>query len=201
MVEPMPANQIVLPKVWVTAVTIVTVGTSRSILFDKGEMQFLLTRQFGREGRFYSPTVTARLLSPYESTEHTKRSLTTLCAAISRYHNRDWRTFLIWITVSPHREVNSMTAIRVLVCSVCLALKIGSAQAAENVVKLSIEAMICGADPHIIRQTLRALPGVKDVKISLEDKTASVDFDDAIATVDQMVIAVGTAGYVSRPVR
>ena len=94
-----------------------------------------------------------------------------------------------------------MAFVRVLIISVSAILVSGYAEAAESVVKLNVEAMICGADPHIIRQSLRALPGVKDVKISLDDKTASVNFDDAKITVDQMVIAVGAAGYVSRPVQ
>jgi hypothetical protein len=42
-----------------------------------------------------------------------------------------------------------------------------SAMAGDKSVTLSIEGMVCGPDPHMIRQSLRILPGVRAVSISL----------------------------------
>ncbi len=77
----------------------------------------------------------------------------------------------------------------------CIAL------AGDGAVTLSVETMICGPDPHIIQQSLRALPGVHDVAISLESRTASVSFDDTQTSVDAIQEAVAAAGYASHPVK
>lgn len=70
-----------------------------------------------------------------------------------------------------------------------------TAIAGERAVTLVVETMICGADPHIIKRSLSALPGVSNVAISLEKKTATVTFDDRSTTVDDMLIATASAGY------
>ncbi len=69
--------------------------------------------------------------------------------------------------------------------------------AAEHSVILDVSTMVCGPDPHNIKNTLAALAGVKDVKISLETKTATVTFDDQKSTIDQMLSAMAGAGYAS----
>jgi periplasmic mercuric ion binding protein len=69
--------------------------------------------------------------------------------------------------------------------------------AAEHNVTLDVSTMVCGPDPHNIKNTLAALAGVKDVKISLETKTATVTFDDEKSTIDQMLSAMASAGYAS----
>jgi periplasmic mercuric ion binding protein len=71
------------------------------------------------------------------------------------------------------------------------------ALAAEHNVTLDVATMVCGPDPHNIKNTLAALAGVKDVKISLETKTAIVTFDDQKSSIDQMLSAMASAGYAS----
>ncbi len=69
--------------------------------------------------------------------------------------------------------------------------------ATEKLVVLDVATMICGPDPHNIKNTLSSLTGVSDVKISLADKTATVKFDDQQQTVDKLVAAMAGAGYAS----
>jgi periplasmic mercuric ion binding protein len=67
--------------------------------------------------------------------------------------------------------------------------------AAEQTTILHIEAMMCGADPHIVQDSLTKLKGVDHVEISLEAKTAIVSFDNALVTVADLQTATGAAGY------
>ena len=69
--------------------------------------------------------------------------------------------------------------------------------AAEKQIVIDVATMVCGPDPHNIKNTLAALTGVSDVKISLADKTATVKFDDQKSSIDQMLSAMAGAGYAS----
>ncbi len=71
----------------------------------------------------------------------------------------------------------------------------GLAFAAEKDVVLSVNTMACGPDPHNVKSALSALLGVKNIQISLADKTVLVKFDDAVSNVDQMLSAMAGAGY------
>jgi mercuric transport protein len=72
---------------------------------------------------------------------------------------------------------------------------IATAHAAEQTTVLHIEAMMCGADPHIVQNSLTKLKGVDQVEISLEAKTAIVSYDNALVTIADMQTATGAAGY------
>ncbi|MFC5312745.1 MULTISPECIES: mercury resistance system periplasmic binding protein MerP [Azospirillum] len=80
---------------------------------------------------------------------------------------------------------------------VALTLASGGALAAERTVRLTIENMTCATCPIVVRQSLKAVPGVGDVKVSMADKTAVVTFDDAKATVSALVDATTKAGFPS----
>ena len=69
------------------------------------------------------------------------------------------------------------------------------ALAAEHNVTLDVSSMMCGADPHNIKNALSALAGVAKVEIFLQQKTAIVTFEDQKSTVDQMLSAMAGAGY------
>jgi mercuric ion binding protein len=83
-----------------------------------------------------------------------------------------------------------------LVLFICL-LAVGSpvAAAAQLSTVLHVDSMMCGADPHLVRDSLLALKGVADVKVSLEAKTAVVSYDNAVVTLDTLLRTVGAAGY------
>lgn len=76
----------------------------------------------------------------------------------------------------------------------------GQASAAERTVTIKVEGMMCGADPHVVRDSLTAFKGVKSVAISIENKTVAVFFDDAIVGANDFVRATSVAGYPSTQV-
>ena len=74
-----------------------------------------------------------------------------------------------------------------------------SAIAAERTVVLSVQNMYCAACPHTVRASLRAVPGVGNVTVSLQQKTAVVTYDDARTNVKALTDATTEAGYPSAP--
>lgn len=80
---------------------------------------------------------------------------------------------------------------------VALTLTSGGALAAERTVRLTVENMTCETCPIVVRQSLKAVTGVGDVKVSMAEKSAIVTFDDAKATVAALVDATTKAGFPS----
>ena len=74
-----------------------------------------------------------------------------------------------------------------------------SAFAAEQTVTLAVQHMTCAACPRTVKASLQAVPGVTNVVVSAEDKTAIVTYDDSKAQVDALVKATTNAGYPSAP--
>ena len=74
-----------------------------------------------------------------------------------------------------------------------------SAYAAEQTVTLAVQHMTCAACPRTVKASLQAVPGVTNVVVSAEDKTAVVTFDDSKAEVNALVKATTNAGYPSAP--
>jgi mercuric ion binding protein len=74
-----------------------------------------------------------------------------------------------------------------------------SAFAAEKTVTLAVQHMTCPVCPHTVKASLQAVPGVTNVVVSAEEKTAVVTFDDSKAAVDALVNATTNAGYPSSP--
>ena len=82
---------------------------------------------------------------------------------------------------------------------VALTLTSGGAFAAERIVRLTVENMTCETCSIVVRQSLKAVPGVGDVKVSMAEKSAVVTFDDTKTTVATMVDATTKAGFPSTP--
>jgi mercuric ion binding protein len=74
-----------------------------------------------------------------------------------------------------------------------------SAIAAERTVTLAVQNMYCVACPHTVRASLQTVPGVKNVIVSLQQKTAVVTYDDARTNVKALTAATTNAGYPSSP--
>jgi mercuric ion binding protein len=55
----------------------------------------------------------------------------------------------------------------------------------------------CAACPHVIKQSLAAVPGVVNVEVSDKKKTATVTFDDAKTDLKSLTEATTAAGYPS----
>lgn len=73
-----------------------------------------------------------------------------------------------------------------------------AAVAAEQTVTLNVDHMTCSTCPITVKASLMAVPGVTKAEVSLEQKTAVVTFDDAKASVADLVNATTNAGYPSR---
>jgi mercuric ion binding protein len=91
-------------------------------------------------------------------------------------------------------------ALRVLAAAATV-LVAGSAAATERTVTLAVDNMTCETCPPIVRKSLVRVAGVAKADVSAESHTATVVFDDAVASVDALVAATTKAGYPSRVVR
>lgn len=84
---------------------------------------------------------------------------------------------------------------------VSMALALGAlaspALAGETTVTLAVRNWYCAACPHVIKQSLAAVPGVTNVTVSDKTNTASVTFDDTKANVNALTEATTRAGYPS----
>jgi periplasmic mercuric ion binding protein len=74
----------------------------------------------------------------------------------------------------------------------------GATSAAERTVTLTVNNMYCDACPYIVEQSLAKVPGVENVAVSFEQKTATVTYDDEKTTLDALTSATTQAGYPSR---
>ncbi|MGH6936996.1 MAG: cation transporter, partial [Methylocella sp.] len=84
---------------------------------------------------------------------------------------------------------------------VSLTLAVGTlaspALAGETTVTLAVRNWYCTACPHVIKQSLEAVPGVINVAVSDKKKTASLTFDDTKTDVKTLTQATSEAGYPS----
>ncbi|HSM39867.1 MAG TPA: cation transporter [Afifellaceae bacterium] len=67
--------------------------------------------------------------------------------------------------------------------------------AGEQTVKLSVPGMTCASCPVIVKMSISALEGVTAVDTVLDDRTATVTFDDAITSVEAIRQATAGIGY------
>lgn len=69
--------------------------------------------------------------------------------------------------------------------------------AAEQTIKLSVPGMYCESCPYIIKNAISAIQGVKLVEATLEDRSATVIFEDTVASIKAITQATKDVGYVS----
>ncbi len=81
----------------------------------------------------------------------------------------------------------------------CFGLVASPGFAAERTVTLAVQNMYCAACPYTVKASLQALPGVSDVTVSFQDKTAVVRYDDSRTDVKTLIGATTNAGYPSAP--
>ena len=58
-----------------------------------------------------------------------------------------------------------------------------------------VKGMTCNGCVASVTRVLKAVPGVSDVKVTLQPGTATVVYDEARTNVDAMKTAVKDAGY------
>jgi periplasmic mercuric ion binding protein len=92
-----------------------------------------------------------------------------------------------------------MTKLPASVAAVLSLLASSSAFAAEKTITLAVQHMTCAACPGTVKASLQAVPGVNNVVVSFEDRTAVVTYDDSKAQVDALIKATTNAGYPSAP--
>jgi mercuric ion binding protein len=101
----------------------------------------------------------------------------------------------------------AMSRILVTLSLAAAVLASGAASAGEQTVTLAVENMYCDACPYIVKQSLTRVPGVTNVAVSFEQKTATVTYDDQKTTLtyddqkttlDALTSATTQAGYPSR---
>jgi len=71
--------------------------------------------------------------------------------------------------------------------------------AGETTVTLAVRNWYCAACPHVVKESLAAVPGVTNVAVSDKTKTAVVTFDDTKADMQALIKATTEAGYPSLP--
>ncbi len=64
-----------------------------------------------------------------------------------------------------------------------------------NEVTIKVEGMSCGGCVKNVTGVLKALPGVADAVVSLENASARVRFDPAAVSVEALRAAVEDAGF------
>lgn len=67
--------------------------------------------------------------------------------------------------------------------------------AAEQTQTLAVQNMVCATCPYIVRQSLLAVDGVRQVQVSLEAGTATVVYDDSRVEPAALVAATTGAGF------
>ena len=76
---------------------------------------------------------------------------------------------------------------------------VSTAFANEQTVTLAVKNMDCATCPYTVRSSLRAVSGVKNVVVSMENKTAVVIYDDSKTNLRALTAATTNAGYPSAP--
>ncbi len=67
--------------------------------------------------------------------------------------------------------------------------------AEERSVNLSVPGMFCASCPFVVQAAIGEVDGVLSVTTDVDERTAFVLYDDAIATIDQITAASTNAGY------
>jgi mercuric ion binding protein len=86
---------------------------------------------------------------------------------------------------------------KILLLFFAFAVTSGAALAASRTVTLDVQNMTCAVCPITVKKALEHVSGVQQVTVDYASKTATVEFDDAAATADQLTEATKNAGYPS----
>ena len=73
--------------------------------------------------------------------------------------------------------------------------------AGEQTVTLNVKGMTCASCPYIVKQTLAAVDGVTDVKVSFAKKSATVIYDDSKTEIGALTSATVSMGFPSSPTK
>ena len=71
------------------------------------------------------------------------------------------------------------------------------AVAAEQTIKLSVPDMTCVSCPYMVKQAISAVDGIKAVEATMEDRSATVTFEDTLTSIEAIQQATANIGYPS----
>ncbi len=71
------------------------------------------------------------------------------------------------------------------------------AVAGEQTIKLSVPDMTCVSCPYIVKQAISAVDGIKAVEATMEDRSATVTFEDTLTSIEAIQQATASIGYPS----
>ncbi len=72
-----------------------------------------------------------------------------------------------------------------------------AALTAEVTIKLSVPGMNCPSCPYMVKQAILMVDGIKTVDATMKDRSATVTFDDTVASVEAIQEATADIGYPS----
>ncbi len=75
------------------------------------------------------------------------------------------------------------------------------AQESISTAKLKVDGMWCSSCAYFVKQALMRTPGVRDAKVSMLTKTATVTYDQTKTKVEALVAATTDYGYPSKVLR
>ncbi len=76
-----------------------------------------------------------------------------------------------------------------------LLLAADGASAAERTVTLKVDNLFCATCPYIVKQVLSRIPGVTEIEVSYQEKTAVVTFDDRKTDLAALLAATAGTGF------
>ncbi len=82
-----------------------------------------------------------------------------------------------------------------LVASAPPAPTVLAAEDAQQTRTFAIENMTCAACPITVHKAMSNVTGVKSVDVNFDTKTATVEFDPAVTSVDEIAQSSTNAGY------
>jgi len=69
--------------------------------------------------------------------------------------------------------------------------------AGEQTVKLSVPGMSCASCPYMVKDAISMVDGIKSVEATMEDRSATVVFDDTVTDIAEIQEATESIGYPS----
>jgi mercuric ion binding protein len=78
-----------------------------------------------------------------------------------------------------------------------LTVAFDAALAASKTITLEVQNMTCAVCPLTVKKALEHVAGVQQVTVVYASKTATVEFDEATVTPEQLTEATKNAGYPS----
>lgn len=86
---------------------------------------------------------------------------------------------------------------KILVLFLAFTVTSGVALAAPSTVTLDVQNMTCAVCPITVKKALEHVSGVQQVSVDHSSKTATIQFDDTVATANKLTEATKAAGYPS----